>query len=229
MLRINHSSNTLPASFPCDPSVEFMPGMIAGLKIIGGNIVATVSNGTAPIGIIDDVRTRAFSDVSWNEEVLCPAQGVIGPGGQLVTPIDLYVNLEHPNIIKNSFDTTVDCILNANNGGVTFPAGTPLNIDLLGTGEPNGIRAFVNYTYYVPNIPGDDSTQGSGRITIWYSRMFFQTDQYETNQPYPLNANLFVNECGKLTTRQPAEYFPAVALLTAPPTTYNSFIEVLWL
>lgn len=229
MIRLVQVGNTLPASFIVDPSAEFQPGMIAELTVIGNQVMATVSSGTAPIGIIDDIRTRSFTNVSWNEVVIVPAVGVPGPGGQLVTPIDIKAELRKPNIISTSFNSTVNVVLNPNNGVVTFLAGTPLNFDLSGTGQPNAIRAIVNYTYHVANIPGDDSTAGSGRVTVWFNRMFLQTDQYETNQQYPVRANLFVSETGLLTTRRPSSIHPAVAMVTAPPTPINPMIELLWL
>jgi hypothetical protein len=229
MLRLVQVGNTLPASFICDPSCEFQPGMCAELTVIGNQVMATVSNGTAPIGIIDDIKTRAFTNVSWNEVVIVPAVGVPGPNNQLVTPIDIKAELRKPNVISTSFNSTVNVVLNTVNGVITFLAGTPLNFDLMGTGTPNAIRTIVNYTYMVSNIPGDDSTQGSGRMTVWFNRMFFQTDQYETNQQYPVRANLYVSEAGFLTTRRPSAIHPAVAMVTAPPTPMNPMIEVLYL
>jgi hypothetical protein len=228
MLRLVQVGNTLPASFICDPSAEFQPGQIAELTVIGNQVMATISNGTAPIGVIDDIKTKAFTNVSWNEVVIVPAVGVLDPGGVLVTPVDIKAELKKPNIIPSSFNSTVNVFLNPVNGVVTFLAGTPLNFDLMGTGSPNAIRTIVNYTYQVANIPGDDSTQGSGRMTVWFNRMFFQTDQYETNQQYPVRANLFVSETGFLTTRKPSSIHPAVGMVTAPPTPMNAMIEVLW-
>lgn len=229
MLRLVQVGNTLPASFICDPSAEFQPGQIAELTVLGNQVMATVSNGVAPIGIIDDIKTRAFTNVSWNEVVIVPAVGVTNSSGQLVTPVDIKAELKKPNIVANSFNSTVNVVLNPINGIITFLAGTPLNFDLTGTGSPNAIRTIVNYTYYVANIPGDDSTQGSGRVTVWFSRMFFQTDQYETNQQYPVKANLFVSETGFLTTRRPSAIHPAVAMVTAPPTPIQPMLEALWL
>lgn len=228
MLRLVQVGNTLPASFICDPSAEFQPGQIAELTVIGNQVMATVSNGTAPIGIIDDIKTRAFTNVSWNEVVIVPAVGVPNGNNQLVTPIDIKAELKKPNVVASSFNSTVNVFLNPINGIITFLAGTPLNFDLIGTGQPNAIRTIVNYTYQVANIPGDDSTQGSGRMTVWFNRMFFQTDQYETNQQYPVRANLFVSEIGFLTTRKPSAIHPAVAMVTAPPTPMNASLEVLW-
>jgi len=201
---------------------------VAELTVIGNQVMATVSNGTAPLGIIDDIKTKAFTNVSWNEVVIVPAVGVAGPGGTIVTPIDIKAELRKANIVSSSFTSTVDVVLNSENGVIKFVAGTPLNFDLTGTGTPNAIRTIVNYTYYVANIPGDDSTQGSGRITVWFQRMFFQTDQYETNQQYPVRANLYVSEVGFLTTRRPSNIHPAIAMVTAPPTPMNPMIEALF-
>lgn len=201
--------------------------MIAELTVIGNQVMATVSNGTAPLGIIDDIKTKAFTNVSWNEVVIVSAVSTPGPGGVPVTPIDIKAELKKPNILRQSFTSTVDVVLNPINGVITFVAGTPLNFDLNGTGSPNAIRTIVNYTYQVANIPGDDSTQGSGRMTVWFDRMFFQTDQFETNQQYPVRANLYVNETGFLTTRRPSNFHPAIAMVTAPPTPLNPMIEAL--
>jgi hypothetical protein len=228
MLRLVQVGNTLPVSFICDPSAEFQPGMIAELTVIGNQVMATVSNGTAPIGVIDDIKTKAFTNVSWNETIVVPAVGVPGPGGVLVTPVDIKAELRKPNVVPSSFNSTVNVVLNPINGIITFVAGTQLNVDLNGDNQPDGIRAIVNYTYMVANIPGDDSTQGSGRMTVWFERMFFQTDQYESNQQYPVRANLYVSEVGFLTTRRPSPIHPAVAMVTAPPTPMNPMIEVLW-
>lgn len=227
MLRLVQTGNALPASFICDPSAEFQPGMIAELTVLGNQVMATVSNGTAPVGVIDDIKTRAFTNVSWNEVVIVPAVGV-SSGGSLVTPVDIKAELKRPNIVGSSFNSTVNVVLNPVNGVITFLAGTPLNFDLTGSGQPNAIRTVVNYTYQVANIPGDDSTQGSGRVTVWFQRMFFQTDQFETNQTYPVRANLYVSEMGLLTTRRPSNLHPAVAMVTAPPSPLNSMIECLW-
>jgi hypothetical protein len=202
--------------------------MISDLTVIGNQVMATVSNGTAPIGIIDDIRTKAFTNVSWNEVITVPASGVPVAGGVLVTPIDIKAELRRPNIIKTSFNSTVKVFLNPVNGVITFLAGTPLNYDLTGSGTPNALQTVVNYTYQVANIPGDDSTAGSGRITVWFSRMFAQTDQYETNQQYPIRANLYVSELGFLTTRRPSNIHPAVAMCTGVPSPTSPYLEFLW-
>jgi len=229
MLRLVQCGNALPIDFICDPSANFMPGMLAQLCVIGNQVMATVSNGVAPIGIIDDINTRAFTSVSWNEVKTVPAVGVPGPNGMLVTPVDVVANLNHAGVSPKSFVSTVDVALNPTNGTITFPAGTPLNYDLLGTGTPNALRTVVNYTYFVPNVPGDSSILGSGRMTVWFQRMFFQTDQFETNQTYAVMSNLYCNEHGLLTTRRPSPIHPAIAMCTAPPLAIyqSSYLEAM--
>lgn len=225
------AGNSLPFTWPVDPSAEFEPGMVAQLTVIGNQVMATVSNGSAPVGIIDDIKTKAFTSTSWDETIVTIAQQpTTNQQGQLVTAVDIKVELNNPNVLPASFiSIPVDVQLIPRNGVVIFPAGTPLNYDLLGTGQPNAIKTNVRYTYQIPNIIGDDSTQGSNRVTVWFQRMLFQTDKFETNQIYPLNANLFVSEVGLLTTRQPAPNYPAVAIVTAPPTPILGFLEALFL
>lgn len=222
--------NNLPASFIRDPSAEFLPGMLAQLTVSSNTVMATVSDGTAPLGIIDDIRTRAFAAPAWNEVITVPVPNpVLNGNNQLVTPVNIQTTLAHAYIDSLSFLSSVDVALIPTNGVITFLAGTPLNYDAIGSGTPNAIRTICNYTYQVPNIPGDDSTLGSGRITVWFSRMFFQTDQFETNQVYPVNANLFCNEHGLFTTRKPTPISPSIAILTAPPQPQNPMIEALLL
>lgn len=228
MLRLRSVGNSLPESFIIDPSAEFQPGMICELTSIGNQVMMTVSNGTAPFGVIDDIKTRAFTNVSWNETVIVgPVDGYVS-GGKILSTSEVAKELRRPNILPTSFNSTVKVSLNPINGIITFLAGTELNIDLTGGGVPNGIKAIVNYTYQIPNIPGDDSTAGSGKITVWYQRMMAQTSMFETNQQYPLRANLFVNEYGLLTTRKPSNIHPAVGMVCAPPSPMNPLLEFLW-
>lgn len=227
MLRIVFHSG-MPAQFPLDRSATFLPGQVAQLTVVGNNICATVSNGSAPIGIIDDVRTKAFTNISWNEEIVVPATGVES-NGVLVTPVDIKAELKEANLLPNSFTSDIKVLLNPKNGVITFIAGTPLNYDAIGSGVPNAIRAIVNYTYFVPNVMGDDSTAGSNRITVWYERMMIETDQFETNQSYALNSNLYISEVGLFTTRRPTENHPSVGFVTAPPSPFSSTLQLMWL
>jgi hypothetical protein len=221
----------LPYSFPVDPSSNFLPGMLGQLVVIGNQVMCGVSDGTSPIGIIDDIKTRSFTAVAWNEIRVAQAVGVPGPNSQLITPVDVVVNLSHAYVQPASFVSTVDVALNPVNGTITFPVGTPLNYDLLGTGVPNALQTVVNYSYQIPNIPGDDSTAGNQRVTIWYQRLIGETDQFETNATYPVSANLYSSPFGLLTTRRYAPNLPAIAIVMAPPMAIyqGSSLMFMWL
>lgn len=228
MFRIMSPNRPAAYSVPLDPSVEIMPGMVAQMTVIGNTAMATVSDGTAPFGIIDDIRTKSFTAVSWNEVIIQPVSGVLS-SGKIISTVDVMCPLAHPNIIQNSFTSTVKGVLNANNGIITFLAGTELNFDLTGSGTPDSIKAVVNYTYSIPNMPGEDSTMGSGKVTIYYDRFIFQTATFETNCSYVVNASLYCSENGMLTSRRPSTYHPAIGMVTAPPSPIgNSMLECIW-
>lgn len=228
-LKLVQVGNSLPISYPVDSTAEFEAGMVAQLYLKGNNLVCGVSDGRAPFGIIDDIKTRAFTAPSIDEVVIASAPAVES-NGRLVTPIDIRFELKNPNVIPNSFITSpVDVSLIPRNGVVIFPAGTPLNFDMDGDGIPDSIRTVVNYTYQIPNVSGDDSTAGTGKVTVWFQRGIFQTNMYETNQRYPLNSVLFVSENGKFTTSQPNEDYPGIAIVTGPPSGIFSTLELLWI
>lgn len=199
------------------------------LVVLGNQIMGTVSNGTAPFGIIDEIRTKAFSNVSWNEVVLISNVPSTTSGSKIISTVDVKYELKKPNIIASSFTSTLDVILNANNGVITVPAGSELNFDITGSGIPNGFRAIVNYSYFIANVPGDDSTAGSGRMTVWFQRMIVETTMFETNVSYPVNANLYSSEDGMFTVRKPYQNSASIGLVMAPPSPMNSSLQLLWL
>lgn len=230
MLRVIYTSYATPWFWPIDPSATFQAGQIAQLTAVGNNIVCGVSDGSAPIGIIDDNKTASFFAAAWDEEVITPIiPTVLDSNNQKVSQYETKVELINPNVDPDSFVSLyVDCALSPRNGVVTFPAGTPVNFDLNGSGEFNAIRTVVRYTYTIPNTPGDDTTAGSGRMTVWIGRIIAETDQYETGYEYPLNANLYVSEFGKLTSRQPTNTSPAIGIVTGPPSAMLSNLEFLY-
>lgn len=231
MLRLVQTSNSLPFSFPVSPSDTFAPGMCAQLKTHGNQIVCGTSDGRVPIGIIDDIKTTSFSAPAIDEIVIAgPIAGVLNSQGQLVTPTSVKVELLNANVYPNSFvSDPVDVNLIPKNGVVEFLAGTVLNLDADGDGIADSIRTRVSYTYQIPNIPGDDSTLSSGRITVWFSRIIFETSIFETSVRYPLGAPLFSNEDGVLTTRQISEDYPGIAIVTGPPTTIFGTLQAMLL
>src|SRR5690606_29417878 len=134
---IVQAGNSLPLSFPVDPNAEFQPGMIGQLGTMGNNIVCGVSDGTCPLGIIDEIKTRAFTAPSIDEIVIATVPAVARTiiGGRSYTTIDVQSSLQNSNILASSFTTNpVDAALNAKNGVLIFPEGTELNFDLDGDG-----------------------------------------------------------------------------------------------
>jgi len=232
MLRILSAGYSMPYTWASDPAAEFQPGQIAQLVSIGNQIVATVSNGTCPIGIIDEMRTRAFTKPQWEEIVqVSVTDTTLNGAGKIVTNSEIKVELDNPNIIESSFvSSAIALYLKARNGVAIIPAGTELNIDLDGDGTPDGVRTLVNYIYYIPGIPGEDSTAGNGgRMSIWYDRIIFETDIYDTTADFAINSLLFVNTSGMLTTKQPSKNIPAVAICLAPPSIITGYLCALWL
>ena len=230
MLKVIHAGNAMPMSLPVDPTSEFEPGMFAQLGLIGNDTVATVSDGTAPVGIIDDVRANAFTKAKIDELVVISVSATnTDANGKTVNSEDVTGVLEHPHIIENSFTSTVSVILNHVNGVATVPKGTELNYDSSGDGVNDSFRIIANYIYRIAAKPGDDTTIGTGRITIHYQRGIYATDQFDTTQAYPLNATLYVGLDGKITTKQPTVNHPGVALVTGPPSAAIGSIEFMLL
>jgi hypothetical protein len=205
--------------------------MAGQLTVVGQTIMVTVSNGLAPLGVLDDIKTRSFSANSWDETVIAAVPNAVpGPGSTLVCPFDIKMELENPNIDGNSFiSIPVPVQLIPRNGVVVFPAGTVLNFDLDGDGIPDSIKTNVRYQYIIPNIIGDDSTAASSKCTIWFQRMIFETNMFETNAVYGVNSNLFVNECGMYTSRQYSTNIPSVGICLAPPTALTATLQILLL
>jgi hypothetical protein len=230
MLRLVQIGNALPLSYPADSTSVFEPGNIAQLKLAGQDIVAGLSDGTAPLGIIDDVRSTAFTRPSIDEIVVIKATGILDAYGRYISTTDAKQELLNSNVVPSSFVADYeDLVLNPINGILMAPAGSVLNFDLDGDGKPDSIRTVVDYVYMIPDLPGEDTTVGSNRITIWFTRGVYITDKFDTTQKYPLNAALFVNEDGFLTTRQATPNHPAVAMVTGPPSAMLNNLEFLWL
>jgi hypothetical protein len=230
MLKIIQAGNALPFSYPVDISSTFQPGQIAQLKLIGQDIVAGLSDGTAPLGIIDDIRTNAFTATIVDEIVIIAGYDIVLDGYNYINGADSKQELNNAGLLQSSFVADYEgLILNPVNGILTLPAGSLLNYDNDGDNHNDSVRTIVNYVYQVPSLPGDDTTIGSNRMTVWFQRGIFATDQFDPLQRYPLNATLFVSAEGKLTTRQSTAEHPGVAIVTGPPSAIEGSLEFLWL
>lgn len=229
MLRVVQSGTGRPISFPVDPNTTFQPGMIAQVRVIGNDVVMGVSDGVAPFGIIDDVKDTAFTRPSIDEVVIIEATVVNVDGyGTFTLGADASQTLQNANIVETSFTSDVTGILlNSTNGVVIARAGQELNYTTADSTTPNAIRVIVRYSYAVPNMAGEDTTLGSGRLTLWFTRGIFQTDQFEMT-PFAPNANLYVSPNGKLTTEQTLPNQPVVGMVIVPPAAHNTVLEFLW-
>ncbi len=226
MLRPLFTSGLPVGTFSVDPTATFESGQVGGLTSIGGDIVVGVSDGIniQPLGIIDDIKTTSFTRRQIDEIVIIPSVGVSdGYGGPLVNPVPVTGVLENSIIEPTSFVSTIDVLLNPVNGVITIPAGTELNFDD-GFGG-TGFEVIVSYTYQIAELPGEDSTTGSGNITLHVFRGIFTTDQFDPTADYPVNATLYSGTDGRFTTR---ENGPAIAMVTAPPTAVINELELLF-
>lgn len=235
MLRPIHVGRNWPTQRPLDPNATFLPGMIGQHKLVGNEIVLGVSDGIAPFGIIEDVREVAHVRPVIDEIVLVtPSESEIDMStGVPLLAVDKIAFLKNANILQYSFASDIAGVeLIAVNGAVNIVAGTALNARISPVSTTNdSVMIRARYSYYVPNRPGDDSTLGSNKVTVWPnpSGCIFATDQYETAVPYPLNAALYVSSGGRLTSEQLMDSQPAVAMVCVPPTSVNPMLEFMWL
>jgi hypothetical protein len=212
-------------SAPVDPSSTFEAGQIAGLIEINGELFVTVSDGDKipPIGIIDDNKTSAFTGTVPEEVIIVPA-AVQEVNGVLVSTVDVMGPLQETNIIESTFSSNFDLVLNPKKGVFTIPAGTPVNYD---DGSIIGFEVIVSYRYTIVDFPGDDSTDGSGKISIHFNRGIFVTNIFDTLATYAPGQPLFVDHEGKLTSQETQS--PTVAIALQPASAINNELMFMWL
>lgn len=217
-----------PISYPVDPNSTFEGGMIAQLRIIGNDVVMGVSDGTAPFGLIDDNKTVAFSRSSIDEIVIIRAPVVTFDGYNFILGADTLAELDNGPLVPNTFVGDYPGLQVSAKGNILAPAGTILNYTTPGSATPDAIRTKVRYSYYIPNQPGQDSTAGSNRVTVWMTPgMIVQTDIFEM-VPYAVNATLYASPNGKLTTEKTIPNQPGVGIVCVPPSAHNPVLELLW-
>jgi len=215
-----------------DPNCQFEPGQILGLVSFGGEVLMSRSDGTTimPYGIADDVKTTVYTKPSVNERVFVkPPTQIIGQdySGNPVLVAPHSTELKASSIVSASFKSDVDLSLHPINGTVEFPTGTALNYDSQGNGVYDSIVAIVSYSYEIAGVPGDDTTRGSGKVTVWNRRGEYIVDQFDTLATYPLNGPLYCCD-GKFTTNPPCENAPVLGMVTGPPSTLTATLQLLW-
>ena len=130
MLKLIQVGNAMPVSYPVDSTSEFQPGQIGQIKLLGQDIVVGLSDGTAPLGIIDDIRTTAFTQNAVDEVLIIrvPEPNITSADGyNYFSNADIKEELDNSRILKTSFVADYDgLILNTMNGVVTLPSGSRL-------------------------------------------------------------------------------------------------------
>lgn len=229
MLRTIQVGLARPISYPVDPNAIFEGGMVAQLRVIGNDVVMGVSDGTAPFGLIDDNKTIAFSKSVVDEIVIIKAPVAQFDGYNFVLGVDTLAELDNAPLVPETFVADYPGLqVSSKNGNVLALAGTKLNYTLPGSATPNAIKTKVRYAYYVPNQPGEDTTLGSSRVTIWcVPGIILQTDIFEM-VPYAVNATLYVSPNGKLTTEKTIPNQPGIGIVIVPPTAHNAVLEFMW-
>jgi len=230
-LRLYYGEGQPTGIYPVDPTATFYPGTIATLTVLGTEVVASVCDGATmfPYGIFDDIKATAYWQPSYGETVDVTDGGDDGAGH---TAVDAIGFLVHSNIFESSFTSDAVVTLRAINGAILVPAGTDLNYDSDDDGIVDSVRVTVSYMYEVTDVPGDDSTMASGRATIWITRGEYATDQYDTTVAYTVMGNLYCGTGdmkGKFTSVAPSEAAPAMAICTGPPSSFDSFLNFMWL
>ncbi len=215
MIDKNRSRVRFRPFYKVDPSSEWEEGQVATLVQIGGDVLAKkyeAGSGEVPLGIFWFPKTTTLTRVDIESVTL------IG-----TTP----VNLRHANLVSGSERVT-------NLTGTTvYTAGTDYDINYTnGTiariatgGIGDGETVIVRYRFNIlakdlarmpqrfERVP--DATIGSGTITIAKGPAEIYTDQYDTSKGYTVNALLYANSEGKITSQAGG---PVIGKVIDPPS-----------
>lgn len=89
---------------------------------------------------------------------------------------------------------------------------------------------FVTRLYTDLSLPENSMTNREFiTASVEFRKITGRTDLYETNQLYPISANLYVSEAGELTTRRPSPVHPVVAMVIQGLSPMNSVLHFMWL
>ncbi len=210
-----------PGTISVDPNTNFQAGQIASYDANGAATLA--GSATNPVGIFKADKASTVYAVSAVEAVT-------------VVALETAYNFNHANVTSVLVDNLAgdpytegagsDYVLNLTNGTITTTASGTTNIT---TGE----TVYVTYTYEmtaadkeqegVNFFNSNDDTQGSGKITMLQGGWRIHTDQFETDQNYAMNAQLFVSANGKFTSETLTYHFGRVVSI---PTASDPYLGV---
>lgn len=63
---------------------------------------------------------------------------------------------------------------------------------------------------------------------VRHGRSIWETDNFDVQQRYPVNANLYINQNGVFTPTRPTENHPAIGMVLFPPTADNLALQLIW-
>lgn len=201
--------------FKVDPTAVWEEGQVATLVSIAGEVFVRPYSGAAgevPLGIFWHSKAVTITRVEKEYVTLTGTD-----------PIPL----SHANLVSGSVrvtnDTETTAYVENTDFAVNYVNGT---IARIGTGAiPDGARVIVTYRYNIPasemvyqpqrfeRVP--DATLGSQEITVITGEAIIYTDQYDTAQAYPVNAPLYANAEGRITTVPGG---PVIGKVIAPNT-----------
>ena len=231
MLKIVELFGSVPESYLVDTASHFQPGHFASLKIKNGELVAGISDGLNPIGVLDDIRSNYIRKIVISELVtlICNPFDIMfsTKHSAFVTKCPIKIELKHNNIVENSFICYEEGFkLDAKAGLLLIQEGTVCNVTtsnetsishFVDKGTRNAFRLYCSYAYNVLSDRMDDSTKNSNRVTVWNKTIIAYTDMYDISQTYEKNVPLYV-ENGLLTSRKPTPHSKCIGMSLEEPT-----------
>lgn len=94
--------------------------------------------------------------------------------------------------------------------------------------KSNGLCPFGVVVKKIKVLNKKSRTIKRHAVRVIFHRVALKTDNYDVFQKYPVNANLFVNEDGKFTTKLPSPNHPAVGSVIEPLTDTDNLLHVFW-
>ena len=208
-----------PGTVGVDANTSFQAGQIATYDSAGAATLA--GSGDNPVGIFKADKASTVYAVSAREAVT-------------IVALETAYSFAHANVSSvlvedlagTDYTVTTDYTINTTNGTITTTASGSTTITA-------GETVYVTYTYEmtaadkeqegVNFFNSNDDTQGSNKITMLQGGWRVYTDQFETDQNYAMNAQLFVSANGKFTSQELTYHFGRVVSI---PTASDPYLGV---
>jgi len=191
-----------------DPNVNIQAGMIAFLTTSGGVVVATTAaSGTVPVGTFWKDRSNGFvrstiENLTFNTNNIVTAS----KGNFLSTGNVRVANTAGTTVYNQGTDytvTTANGVITRIVGG-SISASQTVMVSYLYTVSSTGVYWDNVSTKWSTGWNYDrqpDDTLGSSKITLVTGDAILFTDQYDVNQTYTLNQQLYANAASQWTNQ----------------------------